>query len=180
LGTDKGLTPTEWACIQRAAKGLSRGEIAAEMDVSKETVKGHLASVYRKTGTGSAREAARSLGLLPPLDKHPPRRGITRHGPLPGLPPAPKPDLPDDPPSDTGQPDVVRELPTPFVPFPTTPAPPPSAERHHDLTTPIVLQGYLAALAIIGMLVLLSPYLERPFKLLATLFRPIFVHSWSW
>jgi DNA-binding CsgD family transcriptional regulator len=47
------LTPRERQVTVLVAQGLSPGEIARKLSVSRRTVESHLFSVYGKTGTGS-------------------------------------------------------------------------------------------------------------------------------
>ena len=58
------LTARERQVLALAADGLTRREIAARLGISEATVKVHLGSAYRKTGTDSRIEAAREVGLL--------------------------------------------------------------------------------------------------------------------
>jgi len=62
------LTPRECEVLDHLAKGASNKEIARSMDVSPNTVKTHVASLYAKlevTGRGKAVDAARALSLIP-------------------------------------------------------------------------------------------------------------------
>jgi LuxR family maltose regulon positive regulatory protein len=61
------LTPREQAVLSYLATSMTAAEIAAELYLSVNTVKTHLAAIYRKLGTGRRREAvrrARELELL--------------------------------------------------------------------------------------------------------------------
>jgi LuxR family transcriptional regulator, maltose regulon positive regulatory protein len=69
-GTGTGpdtLTPREYAVMRFLATSMTSAEIAAELCVSVNTVKTHLAAIYRKLGTRKRREAvvrARELELI--------------------------------------------------------------------------------------------------------------------
>jgi two-component system nitrate/nitrite response regulator NarL len=52
------LTPREMAVLRATARGLSNKEIARELELAEVTIKLHLSSVFRKTGTRSRMEAA--------------------------------------------------------------------------------------------------------------------------
>jgi LuxR family maltose regulon positive regulatory protein len=61
------LTPREQAVLLLLPTGLSAREIGGELGISRDTVKTHTKSVYRKLGASSRRDAvarARELGLL--------------------------------------------------------------------------------------------------------------------
>jgi len=61
------LTAAELCLLPLLATHLSFPEIAAEMFVSRNTVKSHTNSIYRKLGTSSRNQAVsrlRELGLL--------------------------------------------------------------------------------------------------------------------
>ncbi|MEO0464763.1 MAG: LuxR C-terminal-related transcriptional regulator [Pseudomonadota bacterium] len=63
-----GLTPRECEILDHLAKGASNKEIARALDVSPNTVKTHVASLFQKlgvSGRGKAVEEARSLSLIP-------------------------------------------------------------------------------------------------------------------
>ena len=63
-----GLTPRECEILDHLAKGASNKEIARALDVSPNTIKTHVASLFLKlevSGRGKAVEAARSLALIP-------------------------------------------------------------------------------------------------------------------
>ena len=53
------LTPREFAVLNLIGKGMSNKVIARELVISESTVKAHLNSVLRKTGTANRTEAAR-------------------------------------------------------------------------------------------------------------------------
>jgi predicted ATPase/DNA-binding CsgD family transcriptional regulator len=55
----ESLTPTESQVAQLAAEGMSNPQIAAQLFVSRSTVKLHLSNVYRKLGVGNRVELAR-------------------------------------------------------------------------------------------------------------------------
>ena len=62
------LTHRELEILELVADGRSNREVAAGLWISDQTVKFHLANVYRKVGVGGRREAvdlARSEGILP-------------------------------------------------------------------------------------------------------------------
>lgn len=72
LGLDPAwtLTTAELNVLQYLPTNLSLGDIASELFVSRNTVKSHTASIYRKLGTTSRAEtvdAARAAGMLSPL-----------------------------------------------------------------------------------------------------------------
>ena len=72
------LSPAELRLLRFLPTHLSQGEIAAEMFVSKNTVKSHTQAVYRKLGASSRAEAvdrARSAGLLDEEPALPTRAG---------------------------------------------------------------------------------------------------------
>ncbi|MBW7922073.1 MAG: AAA family ATPase [Rubellimicrobium sp.] len=72
------LTPSEALIIARLEHGLSNKEIARALGISGNTVKFHLANIYRKLDAGNRTTAlarARDLGLLAP-----PYRGGARPG----------------------------------------------------------------------------------------------------
>lgn len=54
-----GLTPGQAEVLMLRAKGLLREAIAAELDISIDTVKTQLRHAYRKTGVRTASEVAR-------------------------------------------------------------------------------------------------------------------------
>jgi DNA-binding NarL/FixJ family response regulator len=65
------LTRSELAVLRAAAQGLPNKQIAAELNVTQQTVKFHLTKIYRKLGVANRTEAAQYAyrhGLLePPL-----------------------------------------------------------------------------------------------------------------
>ncbi|YCH21023.1 response regulator transcription factor [Pseudomonas sp. D1-3] len=46
--TEDGLTPRETQVLARAAQGLGNGDIAAQLAISEDTVKGHMRSIMTK------------------------------------------------------------------------------------------------------------------------------------
>lgn len=56
-----GLTPREIQIAGLIAQGLTYKEIAAELDISPNTVSNHVATIYRKTGTRSKVEMVNAL-----------------------------------------------------------------------------------------------------------------------
>ncbi|HLM89780.1 MAG TPA: LuxR C-terminal-related transcriptional regulator, partial [Streptosporangiaceae bacterium] len=61
---------------------LSFPEIAAEMFLSRNTVKSHTNSIYRKLGTSTRSQAvarSRELGLLQELPRLSPHQGVGTH-----------------------------------------------------------------------------------------------------
>ena len=58
------LSATELRIAQLAAAGLSNPQIAAEVFVSRKTVEGNLARVFRKLGVSSRAQLGRALGQL--------------------------------------------------------------------------------------------------------------------
>jgi len=66
-GRHQALTQRELTILRYLSTPLSHREIAAEQFVSVNTVKTHVAKVYRKLGVNGRREAVRqaqALGLL--------------------------------------------------------------------------------------------------------------------
>jgi LuxR family maltose regulon positive regulatory protein len=66
VATDE-LTPREEAVLRLLPSGLSATEIGRELGISRDTIKTHTKSIYRKLGTSSRRDAvarARALELL--------------------------------------------------------------------------------------------------------------------
>ena len=59
--TEAGLTPRESQIAVLIAKGSTYKEIAAELDISPNTVSNHVATIYRKTGTRSKVEMVNAL-----------------------------------------------------------------------------------------------------------------------
>jgi LuxR family maltose regulon positive regulatory protein len=62
------LTDSELRVLRLLPTNLSLADIASQLYVSRNTVKTHVASIYRKLGVdkrGDAVERARSAGLLP-------------------------------------------------------------------------------------------------------------------
>ncbi len=63
-----GISPRELGVLRELAAGRSNKEIAIALDVSPNTVKTHVARLFRKLDVGRRTEAigrARDLGLLP-------------------------------------------------------------------------------------------------------------------
>jgi len=63
-----GISPRELAVLTELAAGRSNKEIAQRLEVSPNTVKTHVAQVYRKLGAARRTDAinrARELGILP-------------------------------------------------------------------------------------------------------------------
>ena len=64
-----GLTPRQTQIIQEMARGLSNKEIALNFELSPETIKSHVAEMYRQTGVSNRIALinwARTQGLLAP------------------------------------------------------------------------------------------------------------------
>lgn len=57
----EALSATELRIAQLAASGLTNPEIAAQVFVSRKTVEGNLARVYRKLGVSSRAQLGRAL-----------------------------------------------------------------------------------------------------------------------
>jgi DNA-binding NarL/FixJ family response regulator len=65
--TAVGLTPREREVLPFVADGLLNKQIAAALDLSEQTVRNHLSSIYRKLNTNNRTQtiaAARRLGIL--------------------------------------------------------------------------------------------------------------------
>lgn len=63
-----GISPRELAVLTELAAGRSNKEIAQRLEVSPNTIKTHVAQVYRKLGAARRTDAinrARELGILP-------------------------------------------------------------------------------------------------------------------
>jgi DNA-binding CsgD family transcriptional regulator len=63
-----GISPRELTILQELAAGHSNKEIAANLNVSPNTVKTHVSRVYEKLGSSRRTDAikrARELGILP-------------------------------------------------------------------------------------------------------------------
>ena len=58
---EAGLTPRESQIAGLIARGSTYKEIAAELDISPNTVSNHVATIYRKTGTRSKVEMVNAL-----------------------------------------------------------------------------------------------------------------------
>jgi DNA-binding CsgD family transcriptional regulator len=50
-----GLTPRQWEVVSRLARGHQVAAIAAEMQLSRSTVRNHLSAAFRKLGVHSQR-----------------------------------------------------------------------------------------------------------------------------
>ena len=62
------LSPRETEVLAKAARGMTNGQVAADLHVSIHAVKFHLASIYRKLGVTNRTEAAvRYLQSLEPV-----------------------------------------------------------------------------------------------------------------
>ncbi len=70
-GHDHGLTPREVEVMGLAKEGMSRGEIAGQLNMSINTVGAHLKNIYRKLGVKSL------VGAINELENHQPPPGIT-------------------------------------------------------------------------------------------------------
>jgi DNA-binding NarL/FixJ family response regulator len=57
-GGGYGLTPRELQIIARVVNGASNKDICAQLSISLDTVKHHLASIFDKAGVGSRLELA--------------------------------------------------------------------------------------------------------------------------
>ena len=75
------LSPREREVLERAAFGRSNGQIAAELGVTVNTVKFHLASIYRKLGVENRTEASvafvRHYVMQPTRDTNGEERTVT-------------------------------------------------------------------------------------------------------
>ncbi|KAB2889642.1 MAG: response regulator transcription factor [Desulfobulbaceae bacterium] len=56
--SDRNLSDREWEVALLVGKGRSNLEIAAELDISERTVKAHIGSIFKKTGTESRLQLA--------------------------------------------------------------------------------------------------------------------------
>jgi DNA-binding CsgD family transcriptional regulator len=77
------LTERERVVLARLHEDRTLGQIAAELWVSRNTVKSQVRSVYRKLGVSSrtaALERARAQGLLVPAPRGMPRGATARPG----------------------------------------------------------------------------------------------------
>ncbi|GAA3061537.1 LuxR C-terminal-related transcriptional regulator [Pseudonocardia yunnanensis] len=75
---DRGMSTRERAVLRALGGSLSLRQIAAELNLSHNTIKTHVRTIFRKLGVhdrGAAVAAARELGLLPPRGF---RRGCSR------------------------------------------------------------------------------------------------------
>ena len=55
---DRNLSDREWQVAFLVGKGKTNLEIAAELDISERTVKAHISSIFKKTGTDSRLQLA--------------------------------------------------------------------------------------------------------------------------
>lgn len=62
------LTPRQWAVLRLLLQGKRVPTIAAELDVSRSTVRNHLASVFRKCGVKSQPELIEFFRNRMPLE----------------------------------------------------------------------------------------------------------------
>lgn len=77
----RGLTPREEAVFQCLARGCSNAEVAAELVVSVETVKSHVAEILRKLGLRDRVAVvvfAHENGLVEPVPARPGDGGVPR------------------------------------------------------------------------------------------------------
>jgi DNA-binding NarL/FixJ family response regulator len=65
------LSPREREVLERAAFGRSNGQIAAELGVTVNTVKFHLASIFRKLGVANRTAAATAYVRMAVQDDEP-------------------------------------------------------------------------------------------------------------
>jgi DNA-binding NarL/FixJ family response regulator len=63
------LSPREREVLERAAYGRSNGQIALELGVTVNTVKFHLASIFRKLGVANRTAAATAYVRMAPRDE---------------------------------------------------------------------------------------------------------------
>ena len=56
--SDRNLSDREWEVALLVGKGRTNLEIAAELDISERTVKAHIGSIFKKTGTESRLQLA--------------------------------------------------------------------------------------------------------------------------
>ncbi len=73
-GSHDPLSTREFEVLQRLASGATNAAIAADLYLSRETVKSHVARLLRKIGAPDRRAAvdkARRLGLLSDADRPP-------------------------------------------------------------------------------------------------------------
>jgi predicted ATPase/DNA-binding CsgD family transcriptional regulator len=95
----EALTRREEETLALLAQGLSAAEIAARLTLAVSSAKWHIQQIYRKLGVNNRQKAvmrAGALGLLAePTSETPPRAARARQrGPLAGLRPAPRHNLP--------------------------------------------------------------------------------------
>jgi DNA-binding NarL/FixJ family response regulator len=65
----RDLSPREREVLERAAFGHSNNRIAAELGVTVNTVKFHLASIFRKLGVENRTAAATAFVRMAPRDE---------------------------------------------------------------------------------------------------------------
>ena len=66
------LSPREREVLERAPFGSSNGQIAADLGVTVNTVKFHLASIFRKLGVANRTAAATAwVRMVPESDEQP-------------------------------------------------------------------------------------------------------------
>lgn len=70
------LSPREAEVLAKAARGMTNGQVAEDLNVSIHAVKFHLASIYRKLGVANRTEAAvvylqSSVGAIAPSAEQP-------------------------------------------------------------------------------------------------------------
>lgn len=82
-GRDAGLTPRESEVLSMLLTGVRNKEIADSLFVSPETVKFHLANVYRKLGVRTRAEAIATMSGNAGFRRRPPapERGTAHQGP---------------------------------------------------------------------------------------------------
>jgi DNA-binding CsgD family transcriptional regulator len=61
----KGLTPREAEVARLILEGKSYKSLCALLSISMPTVKSHISSIYKKTGTGNRLDLAAALGTFP-------------------------------------------------------------------------------------------------------------------
>jgi DNA-binding NarL/FixJ family response regulator len=83
VAPDSPLTRRELEILQRVAAGATNGEIARELWLSEQTVKFHLANIYRKLEVANRTEASHWAHVNGVIRSDAPARdgAIARHGP---------------------------------------------------------------------------------------------------
>jgi DNA-binding NarL/FixJ family response regulator len=71
-GRDAGLTAKELEILQLVSDGLSNPQIATQLWLSRETIKSHLSSIYRKLNVSSRTQATKAAYDLHLLERHAP------------------------------------------------------------------------------------------------------------